>query len=330
MSAAPVTSGTQPAAPARASVRQMSVLGVVVLAFAAAGYWWTGTPDYDRRAAAAAPGDDHRQLETMVAQLAARLQSNPADSAGWAMLGRSYLVTGRHADAAAAFEKVIALKVEDARVYADYADALAMKAGRRLAGEPMKWVEKALALDPNQFKALALAGSAAFEQKDYAGAVRYWERLIAAQPGDEAFAAQVRAGIDEARQLGKLPPSTQPMAQAGASLQGTVALGPALAAQAKPDDTVFVFARAAEGPRMPLAILRKQVKDLPFEFRLDDAMAMSAGMKLSNFAKLVVVARVSKSGQAGAAPGDLTGESAAVEPGARGLRVEITEVVKTP
>jgi cytochrome c-type biogenesis protein CcmH len=111
-------------------------------------------------------------------------------------------------------------------------------------------------------------------------------------------------------------------------LRGTVRLAPALAAQASPEDTVFVFARPAEGSRMPLAIVRKQVKDLPFEFTLDDRLAMTPAARLSLHPKVVVDARVSKSGQAQASAGDLAGRSAPVANNASGLVVEINEVVK--
>jgi cytochrome c-type biogenesis protein CcmH len=107
-----------------------------------------------------------------------------------------------------------------------------------------------------------------------------------------------------------------------------VRLSPALAKQAAPDDAVFIYARAAEGSRMPLAILRHQVKDLPLNFKLDDNLAMSPAAKMSLFPKLIISARVSKSGQAMTAPGDLTGQSAPVPNNASGLVVEINEVVK--
>jgi cytochrome c-type biogenesis protein CcmH len=101
-----------------------------------------------------------------------------------------------------------------------------------------------------------------------------------------------------------------------------------MAKQAKPEDTVFVFARPAEGARMPLAILRKQVKDLPLQFTLDDSMAMSPANALSGASKVVVGARVSKSGNAMPQPGDLSGQSAPVSVGASGLQIEIREAVK--
>jgi cytochrome c-type biogenesis protein CcmH len=121
-----------------------------------------------------------------------------------------------------------------------------------------------------------------------------------------------------------------PPALPGTSVSGTVTLAPALAAKARPDDTLFVFARAAEGPRMPLAILRKQVKDLPFSFTLDDSMAMSTTARLSSTPRVVVGARISARGDATPQPGDLQGYSAPVAPGAAGLKIQIAEVIAGP
>jgi cytochrome c-type biogenesis protein CcmH len=109
---------------------------------------------------------------------------------------------------------------------------------------------------------------------------------------------------------------------------GRIELAPALAARAAPDDTVFIFARPAEGARMPLAILKKKVRDLPLDFRLDDSLAMSPAARLSGATRVVVGARVSKSGQAMPQPGDLEGHSAAIAPGQQGLKIVIGEVLK--
>jgi cytochrome c-type biogenesis protein CcmH len=215
----------------------------------------------------------------------------------------------------------------DADILADYADALAMSQGRKLAGKPMELVQRALKADPNQWKALALAGTDAFDRKDYRAAVGYWERLRTSVPPESDMAQSLESSIAEARELGGMgaaPKPAAPLAAAGGGrVAGTVKLDAALAARADPNDTVFIFARPAEGPKMPLAIVRKQVKDLPLTFALDDAMAMSPQFKLSGFSDVVVGARVSKSGQAAPQSGDLEGLSAPVKVGATGVAIVI-------
>ena len=112
-------------------------------------------------------------------------------------------------------------------------------------------------------------------------------------------------------------------------MQARITLAPALAAKVSPDDVVFVFARALDGgPKAPLAIQRLQVKNLPLDITLDDSMAMSPAMSLSTQKQVVVGARISKSGSAMAQPGDLQGLSPTVDVGAKGVKVEIAEVVK--
>ena len=330
----------------------------VVLALAVGGYLGFGSPGVpsagppgSARVAEATPEMSEAQFIEAVDQLATRLGQEPGNGEGWALLARSYVRLGRHADALPAFAKAVAIVGDDPRLLVDYADALAMNNGRVLEGEPLVLVNRALKYDPDNAKALALAGTAAFNSKDYPTAVRLWERLAKVSPPDSAFLSQLQGSIDEARSLGGLPPGPRiaqgaqslPAAAAAAAataspsaspvaatavLTGTVRLSPALAAQARPDDVVFIFARPAEGARMPLAILRHQVKDLPVTFRLDDSMAMSPAMKLSQFAQVVVSARVSKSGQAIPAAGDLSGQTAPVPNQAQGLVIEINEVVK--
>lgn len=292
-----------------------------------------------------APGAAPHALEAermsgAIDALRARLESRPDDAAGWAMLARTYTVLGRPADALPAYRKAEGLSPDDPVLLADYADALAMSQGRRLAGEPMKLVQRALALDPDNLKALSLAGTDAFDRQDWPGALAHWERLQALAPAGNPLAAQIKDGVAEARRRAGLPagPTATPAVAAaaardpaptaaGARVAGTVTLAPALAAQAAPDDTVFIFARAAQGPRMPLAVLRRQVRDLPIDFSLDDSMAMSPAARLSTATQVVVGARVSKSGQAMSQPGDLLGETAAVAPGRADLRIEIDRVV---
>jgi cytochrome c-type biogenesis protein CcmH len=249
-------------------------------------------------------------------------------------------VLGRHPEALVAYEKAVKLRKDDAALLADYADSLAVRNGSNLAGEPMKWVEAALKVDPHDPKALALAGTHAFNLKNYKDAVKYWELVVQYGPADSNYVQQVRSGLIEARQLGGLPaaavtasvePATAagPMTLPGSSVSGTVSLAPAMAKLVGPEDTVFVFARAAEGDmKMPLAILRKQVKDLPITFTLDDSSSMSPAARLSGVKSVIVSARVSKSGQAMPQPGDVSGQSGAVSVGTSGIKLELQEIVK--
>jgi cytochrome c-type biogenesis protein CcmH len=331
----------------RPSGRLLIGLSACVLGLAIAGYAWKGSPGLKPVTAAAAPAPDAEeqaarlQIEAMVDKLAQRLKDKPDDATGWLMLGRSYTVLGRIDDALPAYAKSVALRGDDATALADYADALATKNGGQATPDSDALVARALAAQPRHLKALALAGTSAFEHADYAGAVRHWEKMAQVLPPDSPDAPRLQASLAEARKRGGIAPppamasasaaaptaTDAATAAADASVSGTVTLAPALAAKASPTDTVFIFARAAQGPRMPLAVLRAQVKDLPISYKLDDSMAMAPTAKLSGAAQVIVGARISKSGNAIPQPGDLAGESAPVAPGARGVSITIRSTV---
>jgi cytochrome c-type biogenesis protein CcmH len=325
------------AAPAAARVSRVLLAAVAgfVVVVAAAGYAWYGTPSAWRGVpVAGSEGEAGQanamaQVETMVAQLEQRLKERPDDAEGWSMLGRSHSAMGRYPEAVRAFQRVIDLKPQGAQGYADLADAKAMAAGRQLAGEPAALIAKALELDPKNLKALALAGTIAFDANEFDKAARLWEAAVAvAEPGSE-LARNLQGGVAEARARAAQPAgSAAAPAAANATVSGEVRLAAALAGRASPQDTLFVFARAVEGPRAPLAILRKQVKDLPVNFTLDDSMAMSPAMRLSGFQQVIVGARISKSGNAMPQPGDLQGFSQPVAVGASGVKIEIGEELK--
>ncbi|MDH5540293.1 MAG: c-type cytochrome biogenesis protein CcmI, partial [Rhizobacter sp.] len=234
------------------SMRLAIVLSVFVVALAGAGYYMLGTPRALNPAAtetaSTAPGADGHsvgaeQIEKMVANLATRLKTTPDDADGWAMLGRSYAALGRHDQAAQSLKQAMALRPGDAVVIADYADALAASSDRNLEGEPAQLVAKALAIDPDNVKALSLAGTVAFNRKDYAGALRHWERMLKIAP-DSEFSRQIQGGIDEARSLlsGQRPtpmqaaatPAAGPAASkaSAASVSGVVSLAATLAGKA--------------------------------------------------------------------------------------------------
>lgn len=321
-----------------------ALVGLLVV-IAAAGYWWTRSPalpDYGTDTANINPhaGNDEApahannadQMNAMADRLAARLKDQPQNADGWVMLARSYSVLGRHPEALQAYARAVALSKDDPDLLADYADALALKNNFSLAGDPMKWVERALKIDPHNIKALSLSGTHAFDRKDYAGAVKYWQQVLDFGAADHPLVQQVGPSLAQAREMAGLPlapkkPDTQRPAT-GASVSGTVTLSASLSKQVSPEDTVFIFARDAEGSRMPLAIVRKQARDLPAKFSLDDSMAMSPAARLSGASRIIVSARVSKSGDARAQPGDLTGQSGPVKLGASGLKLEISELVK--
>ncbi len=208
-----------------------------------------------------------------------------------------------------------------------------MAQGRKLAGEPRRIIARALAADPNHFKTLALAGSAAFEVRDYAEAVLCWEHLTKTMPADSKLAQSIAASIAEARSLAggaamvAAMPSVRP-GNAEISIRGAVRLSPALAANVAPTDTVFVFARAIDGPRAPLAVRRFQVSQLPTEFVLDQSAAMSPDLTLAQYKEVVVGARIAKTGSPIPQRGDLEGMRRPVKVGANQVDLVIDKVVQ--
>ena len=280
-------------------------------------------------------------IEDMVAGLAARLQQQPDDLEGWTMLARTYNILERYREAETAYENVLRLGGENAGVLTDYADAMAMADGGTFTDKSGALLTRALELDPNNVKGLWLSGHWKNQSGAYAEAIRYWQKAALLLPDDGQDKAVITSQIQQARQqLGTAVDSEQQVAAStadvnadnsasGVTLQVQVSLDPALAAKTSPGDTVFIFARAAQGPRMPLAIVRKQVKDLPVSVVLDDTMAMAPGMMLSGFEEVLVGARISKSGNAMAQSGDLQGSKSPVRPAdSARLNIVIDSVVQ--
>jgi cytochrome c-type biogenesis protein CcmH len=213
---------------------------------------------------------------------------------------------------------------------ADYAEVLSQINGGNLQGKPTELIERALKLDANEPQALLLAGAAASERQDFAAAAEHWSRLLAQlEPGSDDAKA-LEAAVSKAREIaatqaGDGRSARKPAAGTGA-VSGEVTLSGKLAGQAKPDDVLFVFARAQEGPRMPLAAMRATVADLPLSFRFDDSMALAGGKKLSDFATVSIEARIVKAGQAQSSSGDLFGTLTGVKPGSHKLRLLIDQV----
>jgi cytochrome c-type biogenesis protein CcmH len=359
----------------RRSLNLTSALAVFVLMVAGIGYAWVGAPkDLDvapseaatiaakaaaskkaiadaaesrDESAAPAPTDLLSQAEmrvfAMVDSMAKRLKTRPNDADGWQLLGRSYASLGKHTEAYAAFKTALRIRPDDANLLAEGAYSSSMLEPRGVSPEPAKLINHALEIDPNNRKALALAGTLALDRKDYQGAVRHWEKLASLEPLDGKVGKQLQINLAQARQLSgtqatltptvawdplspppfKLP---KPAANTAGQVSGTVTLAPALAARASPDDTVFIYARSNKA-RAPLAVLKKQVRDLPLQFTLDDSLAMSPDSKLSSASNVVVGARIAKGGKAVASKGDLQGQLAAVPMGTGGLNIQINEIV---
>lgn len=317
------------------------VVGLAMPLIAVSLYLLLGSPAGLDPSKVSAPKDQahevtEEQIVNMVAGLANRLKDKPDDVEGWSMLARSYNALGRFADAADAYARLVKLLPGNADMLADYADTLAMSLNKSLQGEPEKLIMRALEADPKNIKALALSGSAAFERRDYQAAVTQWKKILLLVPPESDIARSTMSSIGEAQALAGEPAGAQapvvaaapvaaaPVAAAAAAeVGGTVELDPALRAKVADTDSVFIFARAAEGPRFPLAVLRKQVKDLPVSFVLDDSMSMVPNAKLSGFPMVVVGARISKSGSATPTAGDLEGLTEPVKPGAKGLKIQI-------
>ena len=350
--AAPVT-GPIPIAGAWTAAIVAGTLPIAaVLLYVVLGSHAAFSPAVAPAGTAAAQAGQHdmtpEKVAEMAAGLAARLEKEPDNAQGWVVLAHTYYAMKRFPDAVKAYERAAALMPDNADLLADYADALGATQ-QSLVGKPLELVNRALAVDPNQWKALALAGTVAFDRKDFKQAVAYWERLQQVLPPESEMSRSVASSIAEAKELGGITtttatapvtppraavaapapaPAPAPAAAAKASLPGTtiagsVSLSPALAKNASPDDAVFIFARPAQGPKMPLAVLRKTVKELPATFSLDDSMAMAPEMKLSNFPEIVIGARVAKSGNAAPQSGDLEGFSKPVKLGAAGVAVVI-------
>ena len=264
-----------------------------------------------------------QQIDSMLVQLEEKLKANPDDLKGWVMLARSYKVLGRFADAAQAYSHGGALLEGDPVLLADYAEVLSQVNGK-FDGKPTELLAAALKIDPNEPQALFLSGAAASERKDFAAVADYWGRLL----------PQLEAGSEEAKSLGEAVDKARAIAEGKAvaaapapeTVSGEITLSGKVAAQAKPDDVLFVFARAGEGSRMPLAVVRAKVADLPLTFVFDDTMALPGGQKISDLPAITIEARVAKSGQAQSASGDLFGSVSGIKPGSQGIKVVIDQV----
>lgn len=296
-------------------------------------------------------------MEQLAAKLAQKMEQNPDNPEGWIMLARAYKSMGRWDDAERAYARIEAELEKSAELLAEVAELLVQK-NNGFDPRSRELVQKALRLEPDNMLALFLGGGEAFAAGRYAAAMEYWGRLLPRlEPGSED-ARMVESSIAMARErsgAGKQAAAggdvlsgtavprddahrgvVKPGAEKGAgktaakasdkSVGGRVELAAALKGKAGPDDVVFIFARAVDGPRMPLAALRVRAADLPLDFLLDDSQAVMPGANLSSAQQVRIEVRISRSGMATPGKGDLTGKSAVVKPGAKDLRIVIDQI----
>ncbi|MET0051050.1 MAG: c-type cytochrome biogenesis protein CcmI [Candidatus Thiodiazotropha sp.] len=294
----------------------------------------TGMPPHG--SATGAPGQDQGlpPMEVLVERLAAKLKEQPDNLEGWIILGRSYMTMNNYPAAIEAYKTALNLDDQNVNLLLAYGEALAASHGNDFTGQAAPLIQKAYTLAPQDPNVLWLNGVLAYQSNQFQQAIDHWQGLRSSLTPQSSELESVNAAIDDARsQLGLGPeePELPSIVQAGGTssspaapkspatsnsgIQVEIALSPELAARAKPDDLVFIYAKALNGPPMPLAALRKQVRDLPLSVQLDDSMAMMPQMKLSGFDQVQVGARVSLSGNPTAQSGDLEGVVKPVKPG---------------
>lgn len=322
--------------------KTMIAIGLIVPILAGTLYLWLGNP-----ATLDPKGPQHKvdaaELNGMLDGLVKKLEKEPGNLQGWAMLARSYKAVGRNSEAEQAFGRAGTLLDSDAQLLADYADVIATNAGGNLSGKPSELIEKALKVDPNNGMALWLSGTAAFQRSDFDKAIGTWERLVQQlEPGSEdekmlqnaigeAYAKSGKNAPVAASGMGAgttpNPHTKGPAASANpsASVSGEVELDPALKGKALPTDIVMVIARLP-GTRMPMAVLRVPATQLPLKFTLDDSLAMNPQSLISNAANVEVEVRISKTGMAMPEPGDLLSAAQIVKVGAKGLKLRVDHV----
>ncbi len=263
-------------------------------------------------------------VEKMIVEFAAKMEKEPDNLKGWAMLARSYRILGRNAEAANAYARAGSFINSDPQLLADYADVLAANANGNFAGKPQQLINKALALDPNNLLALWLSGTAAFNAQNYKAAAQSWEKLAVQLPPDTEEARAITASIAEARNKGGLAPARAPMIS-NQGVSGQVGISSAIQSKVNAGDTLMVIARKP-GERMPVAVLKTAVTAFPISFVLNDSLAMSPTALISQLPEVSVEVRISKTGMAMPESGDLISAPQTIKVGTTNARLLIDQI----
>ena len=257
--------------------------------------YWGAIDDVERARTFA---EQPQTIEAMTARLEASVKADPKSAEGWYFLGRTYMAQDRAADAAAAFERAVDTGGREPELLGQWAQALYFAGDKQWTEQLQALTDEALKADPAEVTSLGLLGIAAFEEGRFAEAIGFWERLVAVLPEQDPSRQAIQGGIARARERLAGPTDASPAAASSGHLRVKVDLAAALKDKVEPGDSVFVFARAASGPPMPLAVKRLTVADLPAEVSLSDSDAMMPQLKISGFAQVQLVARISRSGNA--------------------------------
>lgn len=311
--------GSVSSAPAHRPRRHWrSALAAVVLVPVLAGYGYSQLGAYGLiDGIPVAQAESAPSVEQMIARLKKRLKEQPDDSEGWRFLGRSYLVLERFGEAAEAYQRAYDLEGEHPELMTDLAEALSLVNGTSMAGRPKALIERTLELEPDLPKALWLAGVGAYQRGDWQQSIDHWTRLVGQLPPDSEDAGLVnRVIVDARRQLGVAPADVIAI---GARITVRLEISRALKDRARPQDDVFLYASPEDDLGPPAAVARLRVSDLPTTIVLNDDKAVIPTRKLSHYKRVVVGARVARSGAASKRTGDLSANAESVEVGQQGM-----------
>jgi cytochrome c-type biogenesis protein CcmH len=261
--------------------------------------------------------DAGMNIDQAVDELKTHLAQKPDDLQGWMLLGQTYSVMHKAADARDAYDHVLRLDADNGVAMVGWAEADSLlREDHRIEGRAQELLERAVKIDPQSQRGLWLLGISQFQHDQYTEAAATWRQL---QPqldpsSNVAKAVQEQIAVAESRANGgKTTPETPAAEATQPSLQVKVTLSPSLKDKLAPGDTLFVYARADQGPPMPLAVAKMDATALPATVTLNDGMGMTPQLKLSSASRVFVGARISKSGQAIAQPGDLEGDAGVID-----------------
>ena len=263
-------------------------------------------------------------VEKMVADFALKMEKDPDNLQGWAMLGRSYRILGRNEDAAKAYGRAGSFINNDPELLAEYADTLVANANGNFSGKPLQLINQALKLDPKNLLALWLSGTASFASGNYKVAVQTWEKLAQQLPPGSEEARAIESSISEARSKGGLV-GTNTAVVSSKGVSGKIEIVAGLKSKVNPGDIVLVIARPL-GERMPVAVLKVPATEFPMSFALTDALAMNPSAPISKLSEVSIEVRISKTGMARAETGDLISAVQTVKVGSNQVKLLVDQV----